>query len=223
MKQIKAAEVPLYRSRYMAEQMGICPICELPLSGVVALDHCFTERTELLTKEGWSSIKDVEDMEVMQQDGDILTFVKPSRYINQEFEGNLIELKKRGYYSLTTDEHLIPVNGTLTKAKDIKLTRKSVFSKIGSFEGEGVDMTFDELRFMVALQADSYIDKSGWARFRLRKKRKITRLKDLLKALSINYSEHKTDATQIYISKKELPNYATKILSNVFRFSKVQL
>ena len=217
-RQLRDSEVTACRKQFAARQKYRCPICGGAIAhGVNALDHCFTEETELLTKGGFVKLNKISKTEeIAQWENRVISFVKPKEYVSRQFKGYLVNIENRSYSSLTTDLHRIPLidrttgNITVSTAASLPVgSRKYNIPRTGKYlEGCGINLTDDEVRLYVAIQADGCF--TTGLRFRFKKARKIERMTVLLSNLNIPYTTHNTDCHQIYIGKADIPNYATK-------------
>jgi len=157
-------------------------------------DECFPPTAQVLTPEGWTTFDKLDKTQkVMQYDSEgILSFVNPSRHIQKEFSGNLIQRSHGNHFSLTTPNHDIVLknhNNELVKHKAFETGSKHYeIPRTGSFSGPGLDLTDDQIRLTVAVSADFSIREGGDVYGCLKKERKQLRLKNLLNSLKLRYS-----------------------------------
>ena len=181
-------------------------------------DECFPPDVEVMTEMGFVKFSSLEDEKVAQwHENGKITFVKPQRKIEKDFSGNLIEYSHKTMTIRCTPKHnLVKINpSTKTvhrrEAWDSYGNETWYIPRTGSYDGEGVALTDDEIRLLVAFQADGTFTK-GAARFMFTKERKATRLVQLLKSCGIPYNEHslKGGGFQYYIEVAHVPHYFTK-------------
>ena len=158
---------------------------------------CTDGETEYLTKTGWKKISEYcfsDEIAVYDKDSDSVYFEEPNAYIVNECE-ELYHLKNAVVDQKLSGDHRVILfssrDRTISKTLllDEWVDKNKTLKKGVSYQfkttipyggGEGVDMTDDEIRLLVAISADGHIRKSGKVEFRLRKKRKIKRLMELL-------------------------------------------
>lgn len=235
MPKAKHSEIKAIRENLLKKQKGVDPITCLPIKDPV-LDHCFDEETEVLTEAGFMPFREANDLslQVAQWCNFDISFTYPLAYIEREYCGELVRLRKTGLDIACTPEHeLISVNktsgGTMRfKACEIPtgeghIARSLVIPKHGVHRsGEGVNLSDNEIRLYVAFQADGCF--STGARFRFKKQHKINRIQSLLSSCGIPYTEHQTDCFQAYISPRCTPWFFQKVFSvPVHRFTEHQL
>jgi hypothetical protein len=131
-----------------------------------------------------------------------LCFVAPTAYIRQPYTGPIVEfdgLFHRGRY---TPDHRMPLRQTsgnrtwgFVSARDAAQTpvNNREIPAAGRLDGPGLDLTDDELRFLVAVRADGSFGGHNARRqyapqFQFKKARKIDRLVTLLLACDVPYS-----------------------------------
>lgn len=156
--------------------------------------NCFDGYTEVLTRKGWVKFSDLkEGIEVAEyrKDGSI-DFVVPTQVIKYKYTGQLIRLKNDHIdLQVTPDHRCLLVNRKLGyldvfEAKEYK--EDWIQLNAGKYVwGKGIPFSDDDLRMLVAVQADGSYHDSGIS-FTFFKERKWTRLFCLLKALNVEYS-----------------------------------
>lgn len=160
---------------------------------VITEGECFSDKAEILTYNGWKLFSNLLQSDLVAQyiDG-FIEFVKPLAFIKKQYNGKLVEFskKRRMYYSLTTPNHNMVVR---KNGKEIKIKACDIHSKInvvrgGLFNGEGINLTDDELRLFCAVSADFTIRKSGDLYAAFKKKRKIDRITSILDRIGLRYS-----------------------------------
>lgn len=162
---------------------------------VITEGECFSDKAEILTNNGWKLFSDLSQTDLVAQyeDGSI-DFVKPLAYIQKPYQGKLIEFSKsrRIYYSLTTPNHNMVVsrNGKEKKIKACEINSQINVVRGGLFDGEGVNLTDDELRLFCAVSADFTIRESGDLYAAFKKQRKVERITSILERLGVKYSNN---------------------------------
>ena len=177
---------------------------ELGLAKVVVRPDCYSSDTSILTPAGWKLFSELTEDDMVAQVTNVGTheFVKPSRIINQEYEGDMHVFKD--FYGkvdlMVTPNHRM-VLGQLDRTTGKYVERITEASKLdgGNYlqnmyrsarsSKTGKSLTPME-RLNIAFQADgSYktlVDSS--VRFHFTKERKIHRMLDLLHAGGIDYT-----------------------------------
>lgn len=162
--------------------------------GFLIIDECFPKDTEILTEGGFIKFQNLEkDTKVGQykEDGTI-EFVLPERIIKKPFEGNLLKVKSFFGEHISTPNHnrvLVNKKGEIKKLKvmDSLLTSDKVIIN-GEYDGKGVNLSDNELRFIVAFNADGCIKNKKYGYLSIKKERKKERIKKICKELNIKYS-----------------------------------
>ena len=122
---------------------------------------CYDDKTEILTNTGWKLFKDLQDNDlVAQYDNSFISFVKPEKYIEQDYKGDMVNFKSSAFKIdlLVTPNHRmvsLDKNGfpTIQEAKDIKFYDKKDLPVAERKDGNTHYLTpFDKL--MIAYQAD---------------------------------------------------------------------
>lgn len=157
-----------------------------------SVTHCLTGDHEVLTPRGWKRIDACNENTVLAQwdvNGSQISFVKAEKFHEHNFSGELVRLNTRGLQTLATENHAWPVNisGTWNKIKYNKTQRKT-FSQLsssgriaicGELSGPDFNISDDNIRRCVAIQADAVLRSAGGAVFHVVKERKKERLKML--------------------------------------------
>ena len=173
--------------------------------------HCFTEGTEILTKEGWIDFKNINSETLIAtvnvNDLSFKDFTKPSKIINEPYKGKVYKLP-HGEITITPQHKLL--GNLITKSTD----RVKSYNDVNIILPEEVIRNrkniFREMRMFSACNSDNYFVKTnsedyllgayygfflgdGCCKhkkvyFHLKKKRKILFLEDLLLKLDIEYS-----------------------------------
>jgi DNA polymerase family A len=176
---------------------------------------CVTGDHEVLTERGWVRFDVYDFVAPIAQwatDG-AMTFVAPTEHIVADWSGDLVSLEGRAYSLLATPDHGIPVRSRwkswerVSKHRVDSLARNARTPVTGVLTGQS---TIDEnqLRLMVAVQADGTIGISGQVVFHLVKPRKIARLKALAAGRGYRESHYAGHATTFYFSRKQIGDAA---------------
>jgi len=191
--------------------------------GLVIWDECKSGDTELLTEHGWQRFDKLDKSVKVAQFNHItreISFVKPLRYIENDYKGKLVHLKSRNIDDLSTPNHEQPLylSGKYEK-RIVDNVKFNYYTKI-PIHGKGVgDLEFtDYHRFLIMLQADGtiqYETKDGdhyQVCFTFSKQRKIDRLKQLVESLGYSWgisndtgsiNENVKDRTRFMIYPKD--------------------
>lgn len=158
--------------------------------------ECFTKETQILTPDGWVYFDEYDGQKVAQVNKDFTTnFINPTDFIEKYYKNDLVELKSKGYYSLTTKGH----NYYLTKnGKSKKITAESIYGTKSltwsiprvceGVKNTGLDISDELIRFYVMISADFTIRSAGDLYASIKKQRKIDRFKSIVNKLGIRYS-----------------------------------
>lgn len=159
--------------------------------------ECFRGDTEILTVNGWVRFDEYTSGTIAQWDNGEISFVNPLSRIEKQFNGELIEYSSGQFYSLTTPGHnLVSLDhkGRVYKhtASDGPRGKMNLIPRCGVANGTGIPLTNEQIALCIAVSADAGIDyrKNGgrYAKFGLKKQRKITRLENLTDNLGIKIS-----------------------------------
>lgn len=154
--------------------------------------HCVDKDTEVLTKNGWTSISNVDiATEIAISDGYITKFEKPLVMNEFDYSGEMLYFVGEEIDQYVTPEHKMVYSSNnkqhIAFAKDvIKLNRPNIPTSTSYIGGE-VNLKDWEVKLLVAIQADGYIEPSGRLRFKFSKDRKIDRLLSILTEANIKY------------------------------------
>lgn len=169
--------------------------CLFPSSGKyvsVTEGECFKEDTEVLTKNGWISLRDYSEGPVMDGEG---SFVNPICKIEKDYQGTMIRISNKFLNIDATEGHNIIYR---TKKGDFKKPFKDTPFDFNvpmsvDYDGPGISLSDTMIQILVAISADGTIDarKDGrkYVRIAFLKERKIKRMRDLLNAEGIFYHE----------------------------------
>jgi len=157
--------------------------------------HCLTGISEVLTQGGWIKLEDWGGGDIAQWSPDGSIQFLPA--IANEFTVSepLIQISAPYFSGTFTRGHAMPFlqHGNFSfKTCDAEefVQGKSRYVPIaGKLDSEG-KITADQMRLLVAIQADGCWERPTSIQFTLRKPRKITRLKNLLTRLSLSFTEY---------------------------------
>lgn len=206
---------------------------EIPIENVVrhydvTHKYCMPlDSTELLTKDGWKSLDDVSTSDFVAAyipDTDSIDFQK---VLDKVVPYTDVVLKSRGIEA-TANHRMYTKPNCKNSHKfretlwgDILEGGKQHIVKNGSvYHGAGLDLSDDEIRFLVWVQGDGHYmkndDRVYGIEFHLQKNRKILRIKSILEDLDIRYTVcNKSDgSTSIRIYGKEHVSFAENWLNN---------
>lgn len=162
--------------------------------------ECLCGEAEVFTEDGWVRLDEYAGQRVMQVDKTLgANFVKPLAYIKKEYEGNMVVSSTYGnYHTETTENHnlvFIKQDGTVFKQPAKEKARWDSYIPIAiKHNGSGSSWSNDEIALLLAISADAALDyrEDGrkYARFGLKKQRKIDRLIGILERLKIPYTNN---------------------------------
>ena len=159
---------------------------------------CVDKDTEFLSESGWKPISDYSDNEkVLQVDGNLQgSFVTPLRYIKLPCAEFNVLKSQRGVDQWLCDEHevvykyrdrkrLLKINiiEAIEKHKSNSCGFGGMFPKYYELPmSKSFHLTDNQIRLGVAVKADGYLstESTGYYVVRLKKRRKIERLENLL-------------------------------------------
>lgn len=167
--------------------------------------HCLpTDITEVMTPYGFVPLSQIEVGDAVYQwdkDTGEITVGNVEHVVEPR-----IETVFRMRDTEATAEHKIAFHTYKDPAIQVskwgeKLNTQFYFPDEFYYNGEGIDLTDDQIRFLVAVQADgSYIRNQESISFGLRKERKIGRLINLVEKLGLSYHlYHQAATTRIII------------------------
>ena len=85
-----------------------CPELNKAVGGSATSDHCFDEKTEILTTKGWRSYNNISKDDILYTynvDNDIIEKKTINRIVIREYDGDMIGFKNSSVDLLVTDEH----------------------------------------------------------------------------------------------------------------------
>ena len=196
-----------------------------------------TDSTELLTKSGWKNIKDVKVSDLVAsyipasdsiEFQEVLDTVEP--YTDTVIKNRCLE---------ATADHRMYTKPNCRNSTSFRETRwgdilqggaQHVVKNSAVYHGEGLELSDDEIRFLVWVQGDGhYMEKDGCVygiESHLKKYRKILRIKSILEDLGIRYTVcSKSDgSTSIRIYGNEHISFSESWLSGKkFNYSWIEM
>lgn len=176
--------------------------------------ECFTEKTQLLTENGWVNFNEYNGGKVAQVLPDrTIEFVEPNAIIKKHYDGKLVELSNNHGYRLTsTENHNLAYFKPKEKDRECHEILKAPIREIsrhfglpisGFHDGPGIPLSDMQLRLFIAISADFTFRDNGYILGALKKERKIERIKWIFDDLSIPYKIGKITSnglTPFYIS-----------------------
>lgn len=223
--------------RYLMQRYGV-PVDRVIRHYDVTGKYCLpTDSTELLTKSGWKNIKDVKVSDLVAsyipasdsiEFQEVLDTVEP--YTDTVIKNRCLE---------ATADHRMYTKPNCRNSTSFRETRwgdilqggaQHVVKNGAVYHGEGLELSDDEIRFLVWVQGDGhYMEKDGCVygiEFHLKKDRKILRIKSILEDLGIRYTVcSKSDgSTSIRIYGNEHISFSESWLSGKkFNYSWIEM
>jgi len=175
---------------------------------VICEGECFPGDAEVLTPEGWVPLGAYTGRPVLQVWADGRgEFVNVLGYVGKTTD-ELIRHETRGWVSVTTPRHKLALVHRTTKQWTKCEAREHVSAtyltpRVTRVDGAGIPLSDDQIALALAVSADAAIDLrriggKRYARFGLKKERKINRLRSLLRRLGVAASD--TDIANGYRS-----------------------
>lgn len=191
---------------------------------IVVRPDCYDENTEILTDNGWKLFKDLNKNEdlVAQFERGVIDFVKPIKYIDQYYEGDMINFysdKNKIDLLVTPNHRMIRYNENIIdkyqiiEADKIKYNHKKNLIVSGKKQGN-IDVLTPYEKLLIAFQADGRckIDKDRnhgilggkyILDFNFSKERKIQKLEDICKEGNFKYKITTPPSTKISEKNKK--------------------
>ena len=189
---------------------GIFATMENNVTIITGYGGCVDCDTEYFNGKEWKRIADYKDGEqVLQYNEDgSANLVYPSKYVKLP-ENTLyhfatkygtdqcLSLGHRVVYRTSKGNLRVkPFENVLEDHNNCKSGFTGKFYTTFNYNGNGIDMTEDEIRLQVAIIADGHFSgNTTWCKMRLKKERKQRRLEMLLNNLHIDYKSHYEDTT----------------------------
>lgn len=157
---------------------------------------CLTADTEVLTPSGWVSFDNLrQGTKIAQWKDGIISFVSMLELNKYQNDEELITLEANHVSQYVTPGHRILTVNDRTKdqrvflAKDLKAKAHWNLPTSGLLLPAGNNITSDEIKLLVAIQADGSIDPYNNLILRVAKERKLKRGKEILDRLNVRYTE----------------------------------
>lgn len=182
--------------------------------------YCVSGDTEVLTRDGWKRIDLWGGGDIVCYNSDGTTMFDQADIFYGPLVDDWVHVATEQLDCMYTLGHTVPYlqqrSNALTtmKAEDL-LTRKGSYSipHGGRLVDDVRSITSDQLRLLVAIQADGYFTSRGAIKFTFKKQRKIDRIEKILYNLNLPFRKYVCakypDRTEITINKKCVPLWAT--------------
>lgn len=159
---------------------------------------CFDSQTELLTQDGWRTVEELytsPNVEIAQWDKDSskITFGAPKAWHRYDYTGSMVRMRGQAVDALVTPNHrVVYKNGSqehvVAEAADYAGMRFGRLPLGGDYSGSE-EVSREIVQLVVATQADGWLSPSGAVQFHFVKPRKANRLRYILQAAGIEFSE----------------------------------
>jgi DNA polymerase I-like protein with 3'-5' exonuclease and polymerase domains len=182
---------------------------------------CWSGDAKVLTRSGWVALADLQPgVEILQHDPktNLLSWVIPTALHSYPYTGRMVNFKGQTYSTNVTPEHrfyYIQAAGKPLRestADELMKAKYARFPVVGRIEVHSEVYDDTDLQLAMAILADGYITKGGQVTFRLRKKRKIERLNNLLTSVPSYTKSIDTENTHCYYIPREYIESATAII-----------
>ena len=180
--------------------------------GIVVLDECFKGDTEVMTDHGFVKFEDLTNDDIILQWNDDATFtpVKSERIVYKDYNGDFLNIIKNNHciHSSTPNHNRVLISRGKHLDKRIIVKKEAINSCSehylvpinGNYNGNGIQMSNEEIQFHVAFAADGCIKNNKYGYISFKKERKKERLDQILENLNIKY-------TYTYNSETSYHNY----------------
>lgn len=194
---------------------------------IVIIDECVTGDTEVLTNKGWKRFDDLDKTELIAQynNGNV-EFVKPTEYIEKEYNGDMYDVKigNKAIFTMSPN-HVQPLYFNKSQkikefyVKDTKFTHNSRFIRSGNGVGDLIHLsTLDKIAIM--LQADGCLqgvkNNYNYWTIQVKKSSKKNQLTNLLNNCNLEYKQLHTTREGILRYSIKTPLNITKKLNTYF-------
>lgn len=169
--------------------------------------NCFSPDTEVLTREGWlrfeKAYQTQPEIAAFDPDTGEIRFVQPISWLGAKNDNTLVHLVSEHIDLAVTQDHKCLLQRRRTGkwwfSDAIDYPEDNIQYNAGMYVGgDGVALSDDEIRYLIAVQADGCIyTKRGFVRLTFRKQRKIERLRELLIRLGWFHKEKRFDARDV--------------------------
>jgi len=168
--------------------------------------ECFDDKTELLTSKGWKPFSQITENDIVAQyniKANEISFTKPKKIVSYDYNGLMHHYKNATTDICVTPNHDLilkhPSSGVVSKQKSYKgkWGGNYLYPKGGSLKNTSYDIDMNYYKLLIAIQADGCLQglcpksEPTWRTcdIKVTKLRKINRIRSLLKACGVSYSE----------------------------------
>ncbi len=177
--------------------------------------HCFSADHEVLTKDGWKLVSEKpEEIAVWNKESKI-SFEKVS-WNEFEYDGKFIEIEGKTISQRVTENHrLITMWGDkwkeLTAEETLSYRHTSFRFPCNGLYSGNLKLEEAQIQLLCAIQADGTYTQNR-TRFHFRKERKMYRLKEILRKLSISFESGYYDADDSFRIYFDTPEFVKEWL-----------
>jgi KaiC/GvpD/RAD55 family RecA-like ATPase len=183
--------------------------------------ECLSGDTQVLTPSGWTNLVDYDPAVPVLTVGDEEShFAVPLAKIDKPYNGDLIRWSSPQVDIAATPEHNVVCKTatakgwTKKKAKDIRCQHSIPKSTL--HDADGLDLTDDQIRLLIAISADAAVHKrkscGDYLWFGLKKERKVARLRQILESTGVEYKENQSKDKEYTQIKFTCPEWSTQRL-----------
>lgn len=184
-----------------------------------ASPNCYDGSTEVLTRGGWTrfdalpdSVADIPEVAEVDPETLKIRFVRATARIRRVADEGMLRFRSMFVDLLVTPGHRMLVEHRsgrreVVEAKDLEPDRKHWHA--GRYVGGDLDVTPDEARLLVCVQADGSFGADGRLEFAFKKRRKIERCRDLLDTLGVRHTTTENDTrgrTRFRVAARDQPD-----------------
>lgn len=177
-----------------------CPIHPDELRGKVNIHgHCVDLHTEILTTEGWKSrgmLKSTDCVYSFDNISNKIVIKGINEIVDLNYTGEAYTFKTKSVNQRVTDGHVMvgfTSKGKYKKiiAKDLALKTSFKYILNGEYATSGINLSDDELRLYIAINADGSVNlKTNLIRFKFKKDSKKEFIRGLLTDMGVDFSEY---------------------------------
>jgi hypothetical protein len=168
-------------------------------------DHCFDDKTEILTDNGWKNINDIDEIThvySLNTENNLIELVEVDSKVIYDYEGELLGAKNLHVDYLVTPEHRMYClpdsrNGKFKfeLANEI-VNKRRTYKVAGKINSNNIPENLTFLKLCMAVIADGCISKNTTSssvnvKFSLVKERETRIIEEYLEELNITYYKHK--------------------------------
>lgn len=205
--------IDIFKNTEKYEAMGIHKtLNNIMLSGA---SGCVDKDTEFFNGKEWKKISEYQSGErvlVYNKDGSAKLEI-PSRFVKEPCDTMTLITSPTGKINqcLSDDHRIIYFTRKTNEPHEIRCDEfvKNPFKDIKTkylqtsfrYEGEGINLTDEELRVMVMTIADAYLttNNTNYATLKFKKERKYNRAKELLSKAKLEFTEYFDEKNQYYV------------------------